>query len=161
MFLTLSERSQKLLAFWQTFFGRVLKTAFIVSIGSFRENFFEKKVAYFLTFSHTVQTLYGFQSNIFQQGCRKKLSKFFFISGHWQKKFAFLTKTNAVGLSKLFSTCSQEQFERNIFFKKSLEFFLFLRTWAKNFGFLSNSFRLDCQKCILRTQTNNSRKNIF
>ena len=65
-----------------------------------------------------MQTLYGFQSNILQQGCQKKLSKLFFISGHWEKDFAFLTKKKAVGLSKLLSTCLQEQFERNIFFKE-------------------------------------------
>ena len=66
-----------------------------------------------------MQTLYGFQSNILQQGCQKKLSKFLFISGHWEKKFRLFDEKNAVGLPKLLSTCLQEQFERNIFSKKS------------------------------------------
>ena len=80
-----------------------------------------------------MQTLYGNQSNNFQQGCQKKLYKFFSFPDIERKSFAFLTKTNAVGLSKLFSTCSQEQFERNNFFKKILNFFYLFRTWAKKF----------------------------
>ena len=88
-----------------------------------------------------MQTLYGIQSIIFQQGCQKELSKFLFNSGHWEKKFFRFDEKNAVGLPKLLSTCSQEQFERNKFFKKSLDFLLsFSDMSKKSLAFCQISF---------------------
>ena len=88
-----------------------------------------------------MQTLYGNQSNNFQQGCQKKLYKFFSFPDIERESFSFLTKTNAVGLSKLLSTCSQEQFERNNFFKKCLEFLLFFSDMSnKSLAFCQISF---------------------
>ena len=40
--LSFFRKEQKFLAFWRKFFGRVLKTAFDVSVGSLWEFFFEK-----------------------------------------------------------------------------------------------------------------------
>ena len=118
------------LAFWRNFFGRVVQTAFDLSVGSFSEFFLTKKVRSFLSFSHTEQRLYGIQSNIFQQGCQKKLSKFLLPSGHWEKKFRPFDEKNAAGLPKLLSTCVQEQFERNNFFE-NLEFLLSFSDMSK------------------------------
>ena len=72
----------------------------------------------------------------------------------WQKK--------AVGLPKLLSTCLQEQFENNIFLKKSLEFFYFFRKLSqKNFWIFRNFFQWGWRKCILRVHRNISWKKCF
>ena len=118
-----------------------MKTAFDVSIGSFWVVFSEKKIRYSLSFSHTEQTFFGIQSIIFQQGCQKKLSKFLFISGRSEKKFLPFDEKNAVGLPKLLSTCSQEQFERSIFFKKKSWFsFISSDMSKKSLAFCQISF---------------------
>ena len=118
-----------------------MKTSFDVSIGSFWVVFSEKKIRYSLSFSHTEQTFFGIQSIIFQQGCQKKLSKFFFNSGRSEKKFLPCDEKNAVGLPKLLSTCSQEQFERNIFFKKKSWFsFISSDMSKKSLAFCQISF---------------------
>ena len=133
---------EKILVYRQAFLGRVVQTAFDLSVGSFWE-FFWKKIRYILSFSHTEQTLFGSQSKILQQGCQKKLSKFLIISGHWAKRFLFF-------LSKKLSQCCQNCIPRvyrnslneTFPWKKVFSFFYKLfGHWAKKTGFLSTFLR--------------------
>ena len=125
----------------------LVKTAFDVSMGSFWVVFFEKKNRYFLTFSHTGQTFFGAQSIIFQQGCQKELSNFFLTLDIERKSLDLLSK-NAARLPRLHSTCLQEQFERNIFLEKSLEFLFFFRKLSKKTSVLYQSLSDEVVKCV-------------
>ena len=162
MFLPFSQVSERLWALWWKLFGRVVKTAFEVSMGSYWKNIFEKKSDNFYHFRTLRRCFSAFSRRFSSRVDRKKLSKFLIISGHWVKKFRLFVKKIEPGLPELLSTCLQEQFERYIFLKKSSKFLLsFSDTEQKNFGYLSISFQWGCQKCILGVRRNTSMKNIF
>ena len=107
--------------FWQKHFGRVVKTAFDVSIGSFWEVFFGKKILFF----HHSCTLSKHFSAISQRFCSSVVGDAFYVSRRtfwgetlvwkiWefflsfsdieQNTFDFLSNFFLVDLSKLHST---------------------------------------------------------
>ena len=144
------------------FFGQGCANCFRPVDGFILRSFSEKQIRYILSFSHTEQNLFGLQSEIFQQGRQKELSKLFIISRHWAKNFRPFVKKIAAVLPKLHSTCLQEQFEWTFFLKKSLQFLLYYSdTERKNFGLLSIFFRRSCQKCFLHIHGNISTETIF
>ena len=116
--LTVFTMSERLSALWRKLFGRVVKTAFEVSMGSYWKGIFEKKSDNFYH-SRKLRKCFSAFSRRFSSGVdRKKLSKFLIISGHWVKNFRLFVRKIEPGLPELLSTCLQEQFERYIFLKK-------------------------------------------
>ena len=138
LFLPFSQVSERLWALWWKLFGRVVKTAFAVSMGSYWKGIFEKKSNNFYH-SRTLRKCFSAFSRRFSSRVdRKKLSKFLIISGHWVKNFRPFVKKIEAGLPELLSTCLQEHFERYFFVKIVLKlFFFFSDTERKFFGFLS------------------------
>ena len=129
--------------FWKKHFGRFVKTAFDVSIGSFWE-FFWKKSLNFLSFLHTEQTLFGNQSKLLQQRCRRcflrvqtnvlrwntcleNLRIFFIVFGHWAKYFWLLVKLFFGRFVKTAFYVTVPTFEKNF----SEFFFNFGKIWGE------------------------------
>ena len=115
----------------QKLFGQGCANCFRPVDGFNLRSFFEKKIRYILSFSHTEQTLFGIQSKVFQQGCQKKLSQVSIIAGHWAISFHSFVEKIAAVMPKLHSTCLQEQFEWNFSWKKVFSFFYIIRTLSE------------------------------
>ena len=63
------------------------------------------------------------------------------------------SKKNSAVLTKLHSTCPQEEFERKLFFKEKYSFvFIILGNSAIYLRLFVRHFRQRCQNCILRVQ---------
>ena len=143
------------------FSGRVVQTVFDLSVGSFWEVFL-KKIRYILSFLDTEQNLFGIQSQIFQQGRQKELSKLSIISGNWAKSFRPFVKKILQGYQNCILRAYRNILNEKNFLKKSIRIFKFFsQIEQKNFGFLSIFFRRSCQKCILRVHGNTSTINVF
>ena len=145
--LLFSEMSQKLLALWRKFFGSVVKTAFVVSLLSLREFFFEKDQILFSILAHWANP---FRHSVedFRAGLLENTILFFNHFRILSEQFPLSWQKKAVGLPKLLSTCLQEQFGNNIFLKKSLEFFLFFfrKLSEKIFWIFRNFFPMGLTK---------------
>ena len=111
-----------------------MQTAFDLSVNSFWEVFL-KKITYILSFSHTEQTLFGIQSEIFQQSCQKRLSNFYSIPDIERKSFALLTKKMQYGCQNCFLRVYRNSLNGIIFQKKSCISFISLDMSKKILAF--------------------------
>ena len=134
---------------------------FDLSVGSFWEVFL-KKIRYILSFLHTEQNFFGIQSQTFQQGRQKELSKLLIISGHWANSFRAFVKKYCSATKTAFCVFTGTVWTKKLLEKKSWVFLIFFRRLSKKilapYPFF---FRWSCQKCILRVHGNTSMKNVF
>ena len=137
-----------------------MQTVFDLSVGSFWEVSM-KKIRYILSFLHTEQNLFGIQSENFQQGRQKELSKLSIISGHWAKSFRPFVKKILQGYQNCILRVYRNSLNEKASQKKVLGFLLFLEDWAEKLWLFINFFWWSCQKCNLRVHRNFSPKIFF
>ena len=110
----------KLSAFWRNFFGSYVKIAFSVSIGSFLEVFWKKKIPVIIL-AHWATTFWHWVEE-FPAGLSEKLAKFLINSGYWAKNIRFLTKKSSRAAETAFYMFRGTVWKKNFFLKKSLKF---------------------------------------
>ena len=140
MFLPFSQMSERLSALWRKLFGRFVKTAFDVSMGSYWKDFFEKKIDNFLN-SRTLSKCFWHSVEDFRAGLTEKTIEIF---NHYRT----LSETFLPFCQKNWSRAARTAFYVftgtvwKIFFpEKSPKFrFPFLDTERKYFGFSSFFF---------------------
>ena len=127
---------EKNLAYRQAFLGRVVQTAFDLSVGSFWEFFLKKKSDTFYHSRTLSKPFSAVSRRFYSRVVRKKISKLLIISGHWPKNFLFLSKK----LSQRCQNCILRVYRNSlneIFpWKKVFSFFYILfGQWAKKLAF--------------------------
>ena len=137
--LIVYRNDRKLSAFCRIFFHQNFENCFRrVHWINLRIFFWNEKI---LSFSHTEETLFVIQSEIFQQGRQKELSKVLIISGHWAKSFRFfLRKTSNRAAKTEFNLFTGTDWKKNSQEKTSEIAFTFFGHWAKIFWLLISLF---------------------
>ena len=129
----LSEMSEKFSTFWRKLFGRVVKTASNVCIGSFWEVLFEKKIDTFILLAHWTN-LFRHSVEVFPAGLSEEPSKFLTIFGHWAQAFRlFVRKTSYRAAKTEFYLFTGTGWKKNFLERTSVTFFIFFGHWAKVF----------------------------
>ena len=140
VFYCFSDMSQKIfLAFWRNFFGRVVQTAFDLSVGSFSEFFWQKKSDTFYHSSTLSKHFTAFSWKFSSRVVRRNYLSFYYRPDIERKSFALLTKKMQQGCQNCFLSVYRNSLN-GIIFSKILNFFYLFRTWAKKF-WLSVNFR--------------------
>ena len=142
-------------SFWQNFSAGLRKLLSTCPWVTFENFFWKKNQTYFSILARWANPF----RHSFEDIRAGLLENTILIFNHFRilsKKFPLYWRKKAVELSKLLFTCLQEQFENNIFLKKSPKFFL--SSWetkpTKLLDFSQSFFQWVCRKCFLRVHRN-------
>ena len=154
--------SEKFSTFWRKLFGRVVKTASDVCIGSFWEVVFEKKNQIHLSSLHTQLTFIGIQSKIFQQGCQKTIQIFNLFLALSANVSPFCPENFQQDCQNWILFVYRNRLEEKFPRKNVRKSFCLFRTLSKKIlAFFNLFFGSGCQKCVLRVNRNTATENIF
>ena len=141
-------------------FGRVVQTAFDLSVGSFWEVFWKRLDIFY--HSRTLSKPFSaFSQRFSSRVVRRNYLKFWSPPDIEQKVFALLSVKCCRATKTAFCVFTGTVWTKKVREKKVWVFLTFSGFERKNFGFLSFFFRWSCQKCILRVHGNTSTKNVF
>ena len=140
-------------------FGRVVQTAFDLSVGSFWEVFLKKKSDTFYH-SRTQSKRFPAFSRLFSSRFVRKNYLNFFNSGHWAKNFGPFVEKNSKAAKTAFNTFTGTV-SKKCFFEEILKFFLFLRTLSEKTSAFYQSLSDDVVKCVFYVSIGKLRRNFF
>ena len=171
--------SQNFLALFRQTFGRVVKTAFYLSIRTvWGKTIFWRTYVLFILLGHWAKTFWPFFSNFFEgfSNCIPHVHRNSFRKNIFFKNLcffkslrslsnnisAFFSKSCRRGCQKCFLLVHRKSLRKNTFLKNvcTFVFFIILGFWAKTlWAFFWKNFRRVCQNCILHLPRNSLRKN--
>ena len=161
VFVFLSEMSGKFSTFWRKLFGRVVKTASNVCIGSFWEVLFEKKSDTFILLAHWTK-LFRRSVEVFPAGLSEEPSKFLTIFGHWTQAFClFVRKTSYWAAKTEFYLFTGTDWEKKFLERTSGTVFIFFGHWAKVFWLFINFFLVQVVISVFYVSVGTLRWKIF
>ena len=110
------------------------------------KSFFVNDQIHFIIVAHWANR-FGIQSEIFQHGLQKELSKVLIVSGHWAKSFRPFVKKCCRATKTAFCVLTGIFWTKKTSWKKVLGFFfIFFADWAKKFWLLINFFSTELSK---------------